>query len=106
MINFGNIQAAAVKSIYKNKEKGRPQEYIVWSEKNGIVPISYQNSVIFFVPAEKSLLKSPEDNKTLEKFIEYITDIKEEHKLIDTRTIKIFDFKVRVSLSAIRSARV
>lgn len=96
MINFGNIQAAAVKSIYKNKEKGRPQEYIVWSEKNGIVPISYQNSVIFFVPAEKSLLKSPEDNKTLEKFIEYITDIKEEHKLIDTRTIKIFDFKVNM----------
>jgi len=84
MIDFGNIQAAAVKSIYKNKEKGRPQEYIVWGEKNGIVPISYQSIVIFFVPEELCLLKSPETGSkklVTDSFIEYLSEIKEEHKL-------------------------
>ena len=97
MINFGNIQAAAVKSIYKDKEKGRPQEYIVWSEKNGIVPISYQNSVLFFIPAEKCLLKSPEPGSkelVTDLFIEILNEIKEEDKLTDLRTIKVFEAKV------------
>ena len=97
MINFGNIQAAAVKSIYKDKEKGKPQEYIVWSEKNRIVPISYQNSVIFFILTEKCLLKSPETGSkelVTDLFIESLNEIKEEHKLIDLRTIKVFEAKV------------
>jgi hypothetical protein len=97
MINFGNIQAAAVKSIYKDKEKGKPQEYIVWSEKNGIVPISYQNSVIFFIPTEKCLLKSPETGSkelVTDLFIESLSEIKEEDKLTDLRTIKVFEAKV------------
>jgi hypothetical protein len=97
VINFGNIQAAAIKSIYKDKEKGRPQEYTVWSEKNGKVPISYQNSVIFFVPAEKCLLKSPETGSkelVTDLFIESLSEIKEEHKLTDLRTIKVFEAKV------------
>ena len=97
MINFGNIQAAAVKDIYKNKEKGRPQEYIVWSEKDGIVPLSYQNSVIFFIRAEKCLLKSPEPGSkelVTDLFIESLKEIKEEDKLTDLRTIKVFEAKV------------
>ena len=97
MIDFGKIQAAAVKDIYKNKEKGRPQNYVVWSEKNGIVPISYKDCVIFFIPTEKCLLKSPElGSKELvtDLFIESLNEIKEKHKLTDLRTIKVFEAKV------------
>lgn len=97
MINFGNLQAAAVKDIYKNKEKGRPHEYVVWGEKDGIVPLSYQNSVIFFIPAEKCLLKSPEPGSkelVTDLFIESLSEIKEEDKLTDLRTIKVFEAKV------------
>ncbi len=97
MIDFGKIQAAAVKDIYKNKEKGRPQKYVVWSEKNGIVPISYKGHVIFFVPTEKCLLKSPEPGSkelVTDLFIESLNEIKEEYKLTDLRVTKVFEVKV------------
>lgn len=97
MIDFGKIQAAAVKDIYKNKEKGRPQNYTVWSEKNGIVPISYKDCVIFFIPTEKCLLKSPEPGSkelVTDLFIESLNEIKEEDKLTDLRVTKVFEVKV------------
>ena len=99
MINFGNIQAAAVKSIYKNKRKGEPQEYIVWNEKDGIVPISYRNSVIFFIPAEKCLLKSTLDThegSVINLFIKFLSEIKEEYKLTDLKTTREFDPKLNL----------
>lgn len=99
MINFGNIQAAAVKSIYKNKSKGGPQEYMVWSEKDGIVPISYQNSVIFFIPAEKYLLKSFTDTRNgsvTDLFIESLSEIKENDKLTDLKTTREFETKLNI----------
>nr|DAW57678.1 MAG TPA: hypothetical protein [Caudoviricetes sp.] len=91
MINFGNIQAAAVKSIYKNKRKGELQEYTVWNEKDGIVPLSYQNSVIFFVPAEKCLLKSTLDThegSVIDLFMKSLNEIKEDDKLTDLKTTR------------------
>ena len=97
MINFGNIQAAAVKNIYKNKKTPGLQEYIVWSEKDGIVPISYQNSVVFFIPAEKCLLKSFKDTRegsVIDLFIESLSEIKENDKLTDLKTTKEFETKL------------
>lgn len=99
MINFGNIQAAAVKSIYKNKRKGEPQEYIVWNEKDGIVPLSYRNSVIFFIPAEKCLLKSTLDThegSVINLFIKFLSEIKEEYKLTDLKTTREFETKLNL----------
>jgi len=99
MINFGNIQAVALKSIYKNKRKGEPQEYIVWNEKDGIVPISYRNSVIFFIPAEKCLLKSTLDTlegSVIDLFIKHLSEIKEMDKLTDLRTTREFETKLNL----------
>lgn len=99
MINFGNIQAAAVKSIYKNKKTPGLQEYIVWSEKDGIVPISYRNSVIFFIPAEKCLLKSFEDTRegsVINTFMKSLSEIKESDKLIDLKTTRDFETKLSI----------
>lgn len=99
MINFGNIQAAAVKNIYKNKKTPGLQEYIVWSEKDGIVPISYQNSVVFFIPAEKCLIKSFEDTRdgsVINLFMKSLSEIKESDKLTDLKTTKEFETKLNI----------
>ena len=99
MINFGNIQAAAIKDIYKNKEKNRPQEYKVWGEKDGIVPISYKMSVLFFIPAEKCLLKSFADTReglVIGLFMKSLNEIKERDKLTDLRTTYVSETKLNV----------
>mgnify|MGYP000179544397 CR=1 FL=1 len=102
MINFGNIQATAVKSIYKNKEKNRPQEYIVWGEKDAIVPVSYKMSVLFFIPTEKCLLKSFADTPDTREgsviglFMKSLNEIKERDKLTDLGTTYVSETKLNV----------
>ena len=57
MMDFGKLQADAVKDIYKKSIRGFKPDYMICAREGDVVPILYKSFVVFFVPAQLCLVK-------------------------------------------------
>lgn len=106
MIDFGKIQADAVKSIYKSKITGGEADYRIYSavtiDGNKYIPLTYKGISIYLIPEEYCLLRQAfaEIGKLMVEKIfksledtEQITDTEVTKILPDGRQLKEFKTK-------------
>lgn len=106
MIDFGKVQADAVKNIYKSKITGRAKDYRIFSaiaiDRNNYIPLMYKGISIYLIPEEYGLLNpafAEASNPMVEKIFksaedtEQITDTKMIKLLPDGRQLKEFKTK-------------
>ena len=103
MIDFGKVQADAVKNICKSKITGRAADYRIYSavtiDGNTYIPLMYRGISIYLIPEKYSLLNpafAEVGNPMVEKIFksaedaEQITDTKMIKLLPDGRQLKEF----------------
>ena len=93
MIDFGKIQADAVKSIYKSKITGGEADYGIYSavtiDGNKYIPFAYKGISIYLIPEEYCLLRqafAEIDKLMVEKIFKSLEDAEQ---ITDTEVIKI-----------------
>ena len=94
MIDFGKVQADAVKNIYKSKITGKAADYRIYSavtvDGNTYIPLMYKGISIYLIPEKYCLLSqafAEVGNPMVEKIFKSAEDAEQ---LTDTKTIKIF----------------
>jgi hypothetical protein len=94
MIDFGKLQADAVKNIYKSKITGKAADYRIYSavtiDGNTYIPLMYKGISIYLIPEKYCLLSqafAEVGNPMVEKIFKSAEDAEQ---LTDTKTIKIF----------------
>lgn len=111
MIDFGKIQADAVKNIYKSKITGRAADYRIYSAitvaGNTYIPLIYKNISVYLIPEQYNLLNSAfaeAGNPMVEKIFksvetaDQLTDTKMIKLLSDRRQLKEFKTKAGKSI--------
>lgn len=93
MIDFGKIQADAVKNIYKSKITGKAKDYRIYSavaiNGNTYIPLMYRGISIYLIPEKYSLLNpafAEVGNPMVEKIFKSAEDA---YQLTDTKMIKL-----------------
>lgn len=93
MIDFGKVQADAVKNICKSKITGKAADYRIYSavtiDGNSYIPLMYKGISIYLIPEKYSLLNpafAEVGNPMVEKIFKSAEDAEQ---LTDTKTIKI-----------------
>lgn len=92
MIDFGKIQADAVKNICKSKITGKATDYRIYSavtiDGNNYIPLMYKGISIYLIPEKYFLLSQVAEvgNPMVEKIFKSAEDAEQ---LTDTKTIKI-----------------
>jgi len=110
MIDFGKIQADAVKNICKSKITGKAADYRIYSavtiDGNTYIPLVYKGISIYLIPEKYSLLNpafAEVGNPMVEKIFKSAEDA---YQLTDTKMIKLLsdgrqlkEFKTKASKS-------
>ena len=93
MIDFGKIQADAVKYIFKSKITGKATEYRIYSAitigGNTYIPLMYKGISIYLIPEKYSLLNpafAEVGNPMVEKIFKSAEDAEQ---IMDTKMIKL-----------------
>lgn len=93
MIDFGKVQADAVKNICKSKITGKAADYRIYSAVtiggNTYIPLMYKGISIYLIPEKYSLLNpafAEVGNPMVEKIFKSAEDAEQ---LTDTKTIKL-----------------
>jgi hypothetical protein len=93
MIDFGKVQADAVKNIYKSKITGRAKDYRIFSavaiDGNTYIPLMYKGISIYLIPEIYSVLNpafAEASNPMVEKVFESVEDAEQ---ITDTKMIKL-----------------
>ena len=93
MIDFGKVQADAVKNICKSKITGKAADYRIYSavtiDGNNYIPLMYKGISIYLIPEKYSLLNpafAEVGNPMVEKIFKSAEDAEQ---ITDTKTIKI-----------------
>ena len=93
MIDFGKVQADAVKNICKSKITGKAADYRIYSavtiDGNNYIPLMYKGISIYLIPEKYSLLNlafAEVGNPMVEKIFKSAEDA---YQLTDTKTVKI-----------------
>ena len=93
MLDFGKLQADAVKNIYKSKITGRAKDYRIFSavaiDGNNYIPLMYKGISMYLIPEKYNLLNpafAEVDNPMVEKIFKSAEDAEQ---LTDTKTIRI-----------------
>ena len=93
MIDFGKIQADAVKNIYKSKITGRAADYRIYSAVtiagNTYIPLVYKGISIYLIPEKYCLLSqafAEVGNPMVEKVFKSAEDAEQ---ITDTKMIKL-----------------
>lgn len=110
MIDFGKVQADAVKNICKSKITGKAADYRIYSavtiDGNTYIPLVYKGISIYLIPEKYSLLNpafAEVGNPMVEKIFKSAEDA---YQLTDTKMIKLLsdgrqlkEFKTKASKS-------
>ena len=110
MLDFGKIQADAVKNICKSKITGKAADYSIYSavtiDGNTYIPLMYKGISIYLIPEKYSLLNpafAEVGNPMVEKIFKSAEDA---YQLTDTKMIKLLsdgrqlkEFKTKASKS-------
>ena len=110
MIDFGKVQADAVKNICKSKITGKAADYRIYSavtiDGSTYIPLVYKGISIYLIPEKYSLLNpafAEVGNPMVEKIFKSAEDA---YQLTDTKMIKLLsdgrqlkEFKTRASKS-------
>lgn len=110
MLDFGKVQADAVKNICKSKITGKAADYRIYSavtiDGNTYIPLVYKGISIYLIPEKYSLLNpafAEVGNPMVEKIFKSAEDA---YQLTDTKMIKLLsdgrqlkEFKTKVSKS-------
>lgn len=109
MIDFGKVQADAVKNICKSKITGKAADYRIYSavtiDGNTYIPLVYKGISIYLIPEKYSLLNPVAEvgNPMVEKIFKSAEDA---YQLTDTKMIKLLsdgrqlkEFKTKASKS-------
>lgn len=110
MLDFGKVQADAVKNIYKSKITGKAADYRIYSavtiDGNNYIPLMYKGISIYLIPEKYCLLSqvfAEVGNTMVEKIFKSVEDA---DQLTDTMVIKILsngrqlkEFKTKTSKS-------
>lgn len=110
MIDFGKVQADAVKNICKSKITGKLADYRIYSavtiDGNTYIPLVYKGISIYLIPEKYSLLNpafAEVGNPMVEKIFKSAEDA---YQLTDTKMIKLLsdgrqlkEFKTKASKS-------
>lgn len=90
MIDFGKVQADAVKNIYKSKITGRSADYRIYGSiamgENAYIPLMYKGISIYLIPEKYSLLNPADGNPMVENVFK---SVETADQLTDTKTIKL-----------------
>ena len=93
MIDFGKVQADAIKNIYKSKITGKAADYRIYSavtiDGNNYIPLMYKGISIYLIPEKYCLLSqafAEVGNPMVEKIFKSVEDAEQ---LTDTKTIKL-----------------
>nr|DAJ95672.1 MAG TPA: hypothetical protein [Caudoviricetes sp.] len=93
MLDFGKLQADAVKNIYKSKITGKAADYRIYSavtiDGNNYIPLMYKGISIYLIPENYSLLNpafAEVNNSAAEKIFKSAEDA---YQLTDTKMIKL-----------------
>ena len=93
MIDFGKIQADAVKNIFKSKITGKATDYRIYSAitigGNTYIPLMYKGISIYLIPEKYSLLNpafAEVGNPMVEKIFKSAEDAEQ---IMDTKMIKL-----------------
>lgn len=93
MIDFGKVQADAVKNICKSKITGKAADYRIYStvtiDGNNYIPLMYKEISIYLIPENYSLLNpafAEVGNPMVEKIFKSAEDA---YQLTDTKMIKL-----------------
>ena len=93
MIDFGKVQADAVKNICKSKITGKATDYRIYSavtiDGNKYIPLMYKGVSIYLIPERYSVLNpafAEVGNPMVEKIFKSAEDAEQ---LTDTKTIRI-----------------
>lgn len=110
MIDFGKIQADAVKNIYKSKITGKAADYRIYSavtiDGNKYIPLIYKGISIYLIPEKYNLLNpafAEVDNRIVNNIFKSAEDA---YQLTDALVIKLLsdgrqlkEFKTKASKS-------
>ena len=110
MLDFGKVQADAVKNICKSKITGKAADYRIYSavtiDGNTYIPLVYKGISIYLIPEKYSLLNpafAEVGNPMVEKIFKSTEDA---YQLTDTKMIKLLsdgrqlkEFKTKASKS-------
>lgn len=110
MLDFGKVQADAVKNICKSKITGQAADYRIYSavtiDGNTYIPLVYKGISIYLIPEKYSLLNpafAEVGNPMVEKIFKSAEDA---YQLTDTKMIKLLsdgrqlkEFKTKASKS-------
>lgn len=94
MLDFGKLQADAVKNIFYARLKGKKSDYIIykpliigWSE---YIPVTHSAMSLFLIPANLYMLSTELQQHTPKAVESFFKDVDEEEwELTDTKVIKI-----------------
>ena len=93
MIDFGKLQADALKNICKSKITGKAADYRIYSavkiEGNNYIPLMYKGISIYLIPEKYSLLNpafAEVGNPMVEKIFKSAEDAEQ---IMDTKMIKL-----------------
>lgn len=93
MIDFGKVQADAVKNICKSKITGKAADYRIYGavtiDGNRYIPLMYKGISIYLIPEKYCLLSqafAEVGNPMVEKIFKSVEDAEQ---LTDTKTIKL-----------------
>ena len=93
MIDFGKVQADAVKNICKSKITGKAADYRIYSaitiDGNTYIPLMYRGISIYLIPEKYSLLNpafAEVGNPMVEKIFKSAEDAQQ---IMDTKMIKL-----------------
>lgn len=90
MIDFGKVQADAVKNICKSKITGRAADYRIFGAivmgENAYIPLMYKAISIYLIPEKYSILKPADGSPMVENVFK---SVETADQLTDTKTIKL-----------------
>ena len=97
MIDFGKVQADAVKNICKSKITGKAADYRIYGavtiDGNRYIPLTYKGISIYLIPEKYCLLSqafAEVGNPMVEKILKGVEDAQQ---LADTKTIRVLKGK-------------
>lgn len=90
MIDFGKVQADAVKNICKSNITGRAADYRIFGAiamgENAYIPLMYKAISIYLIPEKYSILKPADGSPMVENVFK---SVETTDQLADTKTIKL-----------------
>lgn len=93
MLDFGKVQADALKSIYKSKITGKAEDYRIYDAINmggrTYIPLMHKGISIYLIPEKYSLLTPASTEAGNPMVVKVFKSTEDAYRLTDTKTIKL-----------------